>query len=701
MAGGHPAVGIHPGEGVTALRLAGESDRVAGLLLSRDRFRPFPTAADRDAWAALPAARRTALIALGSEYLGTPWPALPATLFMAFRRDGNRSRYERASAARRSALSALVVAECVEAEGRFMDAVIDGLWSVCEESFWGVPAHNDGRDALPDVERPVFDLFAGETAALLAWTDYLLGPQLAAVSARLRARLHHEVDRRILTPFLEREDFWWMGLRGESVNNWNPWCVSNALAASLLLEEGPSRRAALVTKALRCLDRFLAAYPPDGGCDEGTSYWDRAGGALFDCLELLHAATGGAIDVYDQPLIREIGRFLYRMHIAGDWFVNFADGAARVRISADLVHRYGQRIGDSDLAALGAAAYRAQRAAGAPWRGPLPRLLPALFHLAVLEGEAARATAPDPPQVWLPDIQVMTARERGGATRGLFVAAKGGHNGESHNHNDVGQFIIYLDGCPAVVDAGVGTYTAQTFGPERYALWTMRSPYHNLPTVSGHEQCAGRAFAARSVAYRAESDLVELSLDLAGAYPPEAGVLEWRRRVRLVRPHVADGGAGDQERLSGLVAAGLGRAAVPSGQGDGGTGLGHAAAAGADATGAHAAGDAAPVAPVVEVWDDFRLAQATSDLQLTLLLAQLPDLTVPGRMVVPVGDLRALHVHYAATALAAFAEPIALQDARLSAVWGDRLWRVTLQARQAAAVGHWRLRFSASVRSAG
>ena len=25
----------------------------------------------------------------------------------------------------------------------------------------------------------------------------------------------------------------------------------------------------------------------------------------------------------------------------------------------------------------------------------------------------------------------------------LFLAAKGGHNDESHNHNDIGQFIIY------------------------------------------------------------------------------------------------------------------------------------------------------------------------------------------------------------------------------------------------------------------
>lgn len=199
---------------------------------------------------------------------------------------------------------------------------MNGIWCICEESFWGVPAHNDAADPLPDRAHPVFDLFAGETAALLAWTHYLLRSELDALSPRLSGRIRWEVRQRVLDPFLTREDFWWMGLHGERVNNWNPWCVSNALAAGLLLEEEPARRAAVVEKAVRCLDRFLATTPRDGGCDEGPSYWNRAAGSLFDCLELLRAATDPPLDLYTEPLIGEMARFLYRVHVDGEWFVN-------------------------------------------------------------------------------------------------------------------------------------------------------------------------------------------------------------------------------------------------------------------------------------------------------------------------------------------------------------------------------------------
>lgn len=608
-------------------------DDLLDLLLPREQGVAIPPAQDRAAWEALSAAARGEAIALGERHLGFAWPALPATLFLQFAREGNRSRYEHESFARRSALGALVAAECCEGRGRFLDDVVNGIWAICEESFWGVPAHNEGQP-LPDVERPIFDLFAGETGALLAWTHHLLRARLDSITPHVAARIRLEVARRVTDPFLERDDFWWMGLGGKRhLNNWTPWCTSNALAAGLLLEDDPARRTAVVGKAMGCLDRFLDAYPADGGCDEGTGYWDRAGGAVFDCLELLHAASGGAIDLYGEPLVQEMGRYLYRAHIAGEWFVNFADGGARVHISADLVHRYGQRIGDAALRALGAAARHEQRRrGGSSVQGPLPRLLPALFNFARIEAEAARTVAaPHIRDAWLPDVQVMTARQRAGTAQGLFLAAKGGHNNESHNHNDVGQFIVYADGLPAIVDVGVETYTAKTFSGQRYSIWTMRSTYHNLPTVRGVEQRAGQQFRASGLRYRADEATAELAMDIGGAYPPEAGIVAWRRTVRLVRE-----------------------------------GLG-----------------------AVEVIDDFRLTEPTDDVWLSLMLCREPLLDTEG--VLALSGAPSLRVLYDGAALVASAEAIAVEDPRLRGVWGQQLWRVVLRARGPVSEETWRL----------
>ena len=117
---------------------------------------------------------------------------------------------------------------------------------------------------------------------------------------------------------------------------------------------------------------------------------------------------------------------------------------------------------------------------------------------------------------------------------GLAIVAKGGHNGEHHNHNDVGGFIIACDGVPVVIDAGRPTYTAATFGPDRYSIWTMQSTWHNVPEVAGEAQQAGQQYAATGTKATVAEDCVELALELGAAYPVPA-LRHWRWRVRLCR----------------------------------------------------------------------------------------------------------------------------------------------------------------------
>jgi hypothetical protein len=608
-------------------------EKLGAVLLPRRDWRPFARASDRRGWEGLPADVRQALIAEGERELGSEWPALPASWFLDYVRTGDRARADSARARRRTKLRALVVAECAEGQGRFLDAIVNGLWLTCEESYWGSPAHLNMQRAgagLPDVAEPTVDLFAAETAALLAWTDYLLGPALDKLSPLIRKRLQLEVDRRVLTPCEQRDDFWWMGLGPAGptrvLNNWTPWINSNWLAANLLLEADERRRLRMVHKSLQSLDRFLAGYHEDGGCDEGPGYWGRAGASLFDCLEWLHSASGGAIDIYGDPLVGEMGRYIVRAHIYDDWFINFADASARIRLDGDLVYRYGRRIGDRDMQLLGAFAARAGE--GYTARGDIGRQLPALFNVETLR--AAPKGQPLLADVWLPGIQVMAARLRRGSPEGLYLAAKGGHNAESHNHNDVGNFIVYANGQPAIIDAGVGTYTAKTFSSQRYEIWTMQSAWHNLPTIDGVMQAPGRQYAAREVSHRADGRQAEFRLDIGGAYPAEAGVKSWRRTLAL------DRGA-NQVRLS----------------------------------------------------EQFLLSRTPRTLTLTLLTPGPAGVERPGRL-----RLGPVAVEFDPAALAPKIEQVALEDARLRDIWGERLYRVLLAATAPAQQGEWSVRIT-------
>jgi hypothetical protein len=150
----------------------------------------------------------------------------------------------------------------------------------------------------------------------------------------------------------------------------------------------------------------------------------------------------------------------------------------------------------------------------------------------------AKPASAQPPlarDVWLAELQVMVARDRAGTADGFFLAAKGGHNEESHNHNDVGTLLAYLDGWPLLIDVGVETYTAKTFGPDRYDIWTMQSQWHNLPTVNGDIQRNGRAFTARDVHYSSTDEAATLQLDLAAAWPASAAIARWTRTISLQR----------------------------------------------------------------------------------------------------------------------------------------------------------------------
>jgi hypothetical protein len=512
--------------------LAGAWDEhgLAQVLLPADRWRPFAGYGERALWEAIPGDEKLAKIRAAERSLGKSWEAVPATLLLEYKRNGNRSRYEAASFGRRKRLRDLALAECLEGRGRFLDDVLNGVWLICEETWWGVPAHLGMQKAgtgLPDVEEPVVDLFAAETASLLAWVGWLLGDELRKLSALVPGRIDVEVERRILAPCRERNDFWWMGLdtrQPRDVNNWNPWINSNWLTCALLLEKA-ERRAAVVHKIVRSLDQFLDAYPADGGCDEGPGYWNRAGASLFDCLDLLHSASGGKIDVFENPLVREIGRYIYRVHVAGNYYINFADAPAKVDLAASTTYAFGRRIGDAKLSAQGAFALALQDRDDD--EESMGRDLRTLFLSAEMRG--AGHSPPLVGEAWLPGIEVLSARRREGSTSGLYLAAQGGHNAESHNHNDVGNFIVYADGLPAIIDLGPESYTAKTFSAQRYEIWTMRSAYHNCPLIHGIEQSAGREFAARNVECRLAPAGPRFAMDLAAAYPKQAGVERWLR----------------------------------------------------------------------------------------------------------------------------------------------------------------------------
>lgn len=503
-------------------------ETVQHLLIPLDQWTPYPKTPA--AWQkAITDSVRTGLIQRGEVAAAKPLLPLTATLTLEYVRTANRTHYEEITFNRRHDLLDLTMAEAVEGKGRFTDAIVNMVWAICEESYWGIPAHIGTQKAgsgLPDVEERTVDLFAAETAAVLALTDYLVGGQLDKVSPLIRKRIYHETNIRLFEPIQVPNRYGYLR-KDVKANNWNSWIMSNWMTATLFLERNEQRRAQMLHAAMSGLDLYLNGLGEDGGTDEGPMYWFAAGGCVFDALETLESASGGKINIYDQPIIRNMASYVYKMHIANAYFVDFADADPMLRPDGLMLYRFGEKIKDDTLKQFGAWGFRTFGITRVINSFQRQRQVWNVLTVKAVQ-EIPNAPFTNVPEVWFPDVQVMAAR-----SKTLFVATHAGHNAESHNHNDVGDFIVYAKGEPVIIDAGRGTYTANTFSGRRYKLWFTQSQYHNLPIINGYGQKDGLAYTAKNVAYRKNE--ASLKMDLAAAYPKEAGLRNWWRTVQLNR----------------------------------------------------------------------------------------------------------------------------------------------------------------------
>lgn len=504
-------------------------------LITDNSWNKLPDYKNRQFWQSLPENIRSEYITKAEQYLTYDWPVVKATDYLEFIRSGDRRQgvYSACS----NALISLVMGELVEGKGRFLDQIINGVWFYSEQTWWGWSAHigqfQKAGSGLPDINQPYVDLGVGEVTSNLSWTWYLFKDEFDKVHPLISQRLKQEICNKALNPYFERNDFGYMGFKGGRPNNWNPWINYNMLNCFLLIESDPARKIAQVDKVINSLDKFLNGYSDDGGCDEGPSYWGAAGALLYESLEVLKTVTGGKFDVFDDPLVQNIGKYFYQVNIHAPYFINFADADATTGGNPSSVYRYGKAINDPVMQQFGAYLGKLNKWGEGSLGGKIGDQIKNLTLLNELKNaEAKEALVAD---FWLPDTEVAGAHDQEGSYMGFFFGAKGGFNAESHNHNDIGSCVMYYDGKPCLIDLGREEYNAKTFSSRRYEIWTMQSGYHNLPVINGVDQKEGAKFKAKNSTFVKSDKSATFTTDIAVAYPENAKVKSWVRSYTLNR----------------------------------------------------------------------------------------------------------------------------------------------------------------------
>ncbi|MCX7669651.1 MAG: heparinase II/III-family protein, partial [Anaerolineae bacterium] len=375
------------------------------------------------------------------------------------------------------------------------------------ETNWVLPAHEN---------RPI-DLFAAETAFLLAQTAALLGERL---DAEILHRIYAEVDRRVLEPYLRWHDsMWWYW----GSNNWNGVCNSSVAAAFLLLERDPRRVAEALAIAFRGLQRFLAtAFESDGSSTEGVAYWHYGLINLVALSEMLRARTSAVLDPLASPRLRQIAAYPANMQLSGSVFAAFSDCDETTHFNFGIIQRLAERTGVSELRNLLAR----PAAPGLDWR-----LQMHLRNLLWWDGTQPDAAAIGDAVLTAPGIARLTGRTAAGAP--LVVAIKAGHNAENHNQNDIASFVLHVDGENLLTDPGRGLYSRQYFGPQRYENIFANSYGHSVPRIAGQLQAPGREHYGELVVVETAADPKTVTVEFARAY----AVKELQRATRTLAVH--------------------------------------------------------------------------------------------------------------------------------------------------------------------
>lgn len=420
--------------------------------------------------------------------------ALRYSEFKLFFTSGDRETYENHYFSRRRAIEVLVpLALIYPEEDKYLERLMDLVYSVCDEYTWCLPAHQKTLDVLNETR---IDLFASECAYYMGVIYTLLGSRMDPL---INERMKHEAQRRVIDPFLAVENYgWWEN----GTMNWTSVCMGSVACCMMLLHPD------LVTdKVIERFDRamlgYLTGFKDDGVCFEGCGYWEYGFGYFVQYADMVRTFTNGKIDHFKNPKVKTVSTFLQKMFLSENACVSFADGSRKLSYNTAILHRLKAEYPEDVLI------YSPEYSSNSMGCGRLPaKIFCASWLVEEFYNNPADSSADF--ESWFADSQWYVKRNSN-----YGFAAKAGNNGEFHNHNDVGSFIFAKNGEQLLCDVGVGKYTRQYFENEtRYQILECSSAGHSVPLINGATQDAGHEFAASDTRF----DNGVLSMELKGAY---------------------------------------------------------------------------------------------------------------------------------------------------------------------------------------
>lgn len=442
---------------------------------------------------------------------GKEIPELPYSLFKIYFENGSRNEFETVYFNRRRMMNACTFLSLIyPEEEKYFTYLQDVVFAVCNEYTWCLPAHYDQADHDKSL---MVDLFAAETGFALAEIYTMLSDRFEPLVA---SRIRSEVERRIVEPYASKlNKLWWE----TGTNNWAAVCVGSVGGALMLLF--PERFKELRPRIDETMECYLRGFSDDGFCVEGSGYWHYGFGFFTVYADMVKKFTNGEVDFFARPKVRAVATYIQKMFLSGQIAVSFADSGMHLSYHLGLVHYLKSVYPDDVVVYDRALSYNYDNCA---------RFCLHLRAATWYREEYDTAALPNDTCSFFAEGAQWYIKK----TACYGFAAKGGHNKEPHNHNDIGSFIFAKNGVQILTDPGTGMYTRDYFREKRYTYFHTRTLGHSLPTFGGAEQKEGLKYAARDVRVDGE----DFVLDIAPAYGVD-GLSKCERRFSFTETSVS------------------------------------------------------------------------------------------------------------------------------------------------------------------
>lgn len=428
-------------------------------------------------------------------------PQVTDDLFALFEQTGNRIQYEEVYFARRKFLAVFGLKALLEKEEqhtvskRTVQKLSEVMKGICEESCWALPAHVNCRE---ENWRITVDLFAAETAQTLSELADQFREELPQ---EIYTQVVDAIERRVFKPFFSSEVPY--GEWEQSNHNWNAVCAGSIGSACLhLMRDKKEYLDNCLNRICDSLTYYIDGFAEDGACMEGLGYFTYGMTFFVNFTQELYDYTHGEWDILcgDWAGFRKgevdkrakIAAFQGKCYFADGQTISFSDGNSHEKFRVGLSSVLARCFEEAELPDISRAADL--------FSDPCYRFVALRMDLTetkrYLEWLEKENTTGDKTcfgsEVFhvLPDAQWCIASSQ----NGVGMACKGGHNGEPHNHNDIGHFIYEAEGVTFFTDLGAGEYTKNYFSEGRYDILCNRSLGHSVPIINGQEQCAGEVY---------------------------------------------------------------------------------------------------------------------------------------------------------------------------------------------------------------